>query len=184
MTVPFILRDRSGSVEIHVEANRDPDDLGHPLVAVGYDREAFVGFPVVEAHIRYEGRGPRAWMGWLQVIERVDDDGTVVIEVDAAPLLGDQSPLYTFGYAPTFSDFPANPSHPDGRWHAYAFLVAVPDVVRSRVLKPVVGFQWGYRLLRGRPVEIFEPNPLALGKWNAVRELLATRYPTWSFLPG
>jgi hypothetical protein len=184
LSLPFRLRDRSGNVEIRVEPNLDPEDLGHPLVAIGYDRARFVGFPVIEARIQYDGRGPRAWMGWLQVIERVDDDGTVAMDVDSAPLLGDESPLYTFGYAPTFSDFPANPSHPDGSWHAYAFLVVVPDVVRSKVLEPVIGFHWGYRLLSGRPVEIFRLTPLSLGKWNEMREFLAARHPHWSFTSG
>ena len=181
-SLSFMLRERSGNVTIRVEPNRGPEDLGHPLVAVGYDRGRFVGFPVVEAVVSYEGAGWRAWMGWLQVIERVDDDGTVAVDVDV-PLCGVDSPLYTFGYRPTFFDAPANPDHPNGRWNAYAFLVAVPDVVRSKVLQPINGFHWGYRLLGGEPVELFEPTPLSVGMWDALRELLATSFPSWSFLP-
>ncbi len=52
----------------------DPDDEGHPLVAVGYERDAFLGFPVMTATVTYAGRGPRAVMGWVQVIERRDDN--------------------------------------------------------------------------------------------------------------
>lgn len=181
-SLPFVLRDRPGSIEVRVEPNRDPEDLGHSLAAVDYDRDGFLGFPCVEAFVHYEGTGPRAWMGWLQLVERIDDDGTVTVEVDSLPLFGDASPLYTFGYAPAFADFPANPHHPDGRWHAYAFLVAVPDIARSKVLEPVTGFHWGYRLLSGKPVELFEPTSLSPDKWNEMREFLATRYPSWSFL--
>lgn len=89
---------------MHVEVwpNDDPEDLGHRLVAVGYDALAFRGFPCVKATIEYDGAGPRAWMGWLQVIQRHDDDGTLNENVDTVPLFGDESPLYTFGYLPTF----------------------------------------------------------------------------------
>jgi hypothetical protein len=181
--LPFRLRDRDGAVHVEVRPNDDPEELGHPLVAIGYDVSAFRGFPVVEATISYDGYGPRAWMGWLQVIERHDDDGGVVADVDVADLFGGASPLYTFGYLPTFSDFPANPDHPDGDWVAHAFLVAVPDVVRTRRLAPVVGFRWGYRLVSHRPVELFEPTRLAPDSWRGHRALLESDFTDWTFLP-
>ncbi|MDX6309097.1 MAG: hypothetical protein QOI06_2143 [Nocardioidaceae bacterium] len=178
----FSLRERAGSVHVEVWPNDDPEDLGHALVAVGYDVAAFRGFPVIEARISYDGHGPRGWMGWLQVIERHDDDGQVVADVDVAGLMGDESPLYTFGFLPTFCDFPANPDHPDGDWVAHTFLVAVPDVVRTRVLMPVVAFRWGYRLVGGRPVGLFAPAELPLGTWDHHRALLDREYPGWRFL--
>ena len=183
LDLAFRLRERGGSVHVEVWPNDDPEDLGHGLVAVGYDVAAFRGFPIIEAHISYDGHGPRGWMGWLQVIERHDDDGHVVADVDVADLLGDACPLYTFGFRPTFSDFPANPDHPDGDWVAHTFLVAVPDVVRTRVLMPVVAFRWGYRLVGGRAVDLFEPSELPLGTWDHHRALLDREYPAWRFLP-
>jgi hypothetical protein len=48
--------------------------------------------------------------------------------------------------SPTFADAPANRHHPDGAWNAYAFLAAIPEVMRSRAVGPVAGFSWGYRL--------------------------------------
>jgi hypothetical protein len=183
LDLPFRLRDRDGSVHVEVRPNDDPDDLGHPLVAVGYDVSTFRGFPVVEATIAYDGHGARAWMGWLQVIERHDDDGAIVAGVDVADLFAGGSPLYTFGHLPTFSDFPANPGHPDGDWVAHAFLVAVPDVVRSRRLAPVTGFRWGYRLVSRRPVELFAPTPLPPGSWQSHRALLESEFNDWTFLP-
>ncbi len=182
LDLPFRLRERDGSVHVEVSRNDDPADIGHPLVAVGYDVTAFRGFPVIEATIRYDGRGPRGWMGWVQVVERHDDDGSVLADVDVADLLGEHSPLYCFGYLPTFSDFPANPDHPDGDWVAHAFLVAVPDVVRSRALAPVVGFRWGYRLVSGSPVDLFAPTRLPLAAWDGHRDLLESGYPGWTYL--
>ncbi len=67
-------------------------------------------------------------------------------------------------------------------WAANAFLVAVPDVVRSRVLFPVAGFRWGYRLQGGSPVEILAPSSLPIDEWRRHRSLLETDYPSWTFL--
>ncbi len=131
LDISFRLRERDGTIHIEVVPNTDPKDLGHPLVAVGYDEDLFRGFPCITGTIAYAGSGPRAWMGWVQVIERRDVEGTVTIEVDLAPVFAAGSPLYAFGYLPTFSDFPANPDHPNGDWVAATFLLAIPNVVRS-----------------------------------------------------
>jgi hypothetical protein len=183
LDVPFRLRDRDGTVHVEVAPNTDPVEVGHPLVAVGYDEQKFRGFPVVTASVEYDGIGFRAWMGWLQVIERHDDDGTTTESVDIPPLF-EGSPLYTLGYLPTFCDCPGNPDHPDGDWVAHAFLVAIPDVVRTRRLYPVAGFRWGYRLVDGRPVDRFAPITLDFDAWESHRSLLESEYPDWAFLPA
>jgi hypothetical protein len=184
LDLPFRLRDRDGGVHVELVPNTDPEDFGHPLVAIGYDEELFRGFPCVTGTIAYGGVGPRAWMGWVQVIERRDVVGEVALGVDLAPVFADGSPLYAFGYLPTFSDFPANPSHPDGDWVAETFLVAIPDVVRSSVLVPVTAFRWGYRLRDHRAVELFEPEALGLDAWDRRRTLLAGNHPDWTFEPA
>lgn len=178
----FRLRDRTGTVHVEVRPNEDPEELGHPLVAVGYAVDLFRGFPVVTATVSYRGYGARAWMGWVQVIDRRDDDGAVVSGVDLADLLGGATPMYTFGYLPTFSDFPANPDHPDGDWVAHAYLVAIPDVVRSRRIAPVLGVRWGYRLVSHRPVDLFAPTELHESDWEGHRALLEEEFPDWAFL--
>jgi hypothetical protein len=184
LDIPISLRERAGNVHVEVIPNTDPEDLGHPLVAVGYDVALFRGFPCITASIDYAGSGPRAWMGWIQVVERRDLDGTVTTEVDAAPVFAAGSPFYTFGYLPTFSDFPANPDHPDGDWVADTFLVAIPDVVRSAVLVPVTGFSWGYRLRDHRADHLFEPRQLEPSAWVERRDFLRSRHPDWAFQPS
>ena len=67
-------------------------------------------------------------------------------------------------------------------WAANAFLVAVPDVVRSLVLFPVAGFRCGYRPQGGSPVEILAPSSLPIDEWRRHRSLLETDYPSWTFL--
>jgi hypothetical protein len=77
LTVPFELRGRRGTVNVTLDRNDDPEDLGHPLIAFGYDREAFVGFPAIRATVDYAGDGYRAVMASVQVFEHHNADGTV-----------------------------------------------------------------------------------------------------------
>lgn len=123
-------------------------------------------------------------MGWIQIIERRDLDGAVTTDIDLAPVFAEGSPLYAFWYLPTFSDLPANPDHPDGDWVAATFLVAIPDVVRSSVLASVAAFTWGYRLRHHRAIELFKPEELDLSAWDALRRLLESRHPGWTFEPS
>ncbi len=182
LRIPFQLRDRHGVVTVSLARNEDPEELGHPLIAVGYERDMFVGFPAVTASISYQGEGVRAFMGWVQVIERHDADGTIRADVDRLPtVFGEGCPLYSFGYCPTFADYPANPQHPDGDWVADAFLVAIPDVARSRVLDPVAGFRWGYRLAGSRPVKLFQPEPVGMEAWRHHARTLQVACPVWTF---
>jgi hypothetical protein len=183
LSLPFRLRDRSGVLRVEISANDDPRETGHGLVAPGYDLNLFMGFPVMTASVEYTGAGVRAWMGWVQVIERHDDVGGVIAELDRPPIF-EGSPLYAFGYLPILADAPANPDHPDGDWVADSFLVAIPDVVRSRQLFPVAGFEWGYRLVRGRPQALFQPAAIGFERWERHRPLLAVECPDWTFLPA
>jgi len=181
LQLTFRLRDRPGVIAVRVEPNTHPDASGHELIASNYDRAAFAGFPLATATITYDGYGPRAWLGWLQVVERHDVDGMVSRAVDSARVPDDASPFYVFGYCPTFADAPANPDHPDGEWRAHTFLAYIPDVVHSRVLRPVTGFRWGYQLKGGRPRTLHAPLPIGALEWSASRALLETEFPGWRF---
>jgi hypothetical protein len=96
-------------------------------------------------------------------------------------VFGEVSPLYAFGYCPTFADYPANPHHPDRDWLADAFLTGIPDIARSRVLEPAAGFRWSYRLEAGRPTELFTPQRVGTDTWQHHRPTLRETYPTWDF---
>ncbi len=165
-----------------LSSNDDPVSLGHPLVATDFDSEKFTGFPVLKGTIEYAGAGLNAAMGWLQVIEHFDTKGDPVdVAVDRFPLGPDDSPLYTYGYLPTFFDAPANPDHPDGTWRADTWLVAIPDIVRTRRLAALVGCRWGYQLRQGRP-ELLALEALTPSDWHVLLPLLRREHPRWEFL--
>ncbi|HZX04973.1 hypothetical protein [Kribbella sp.] len=172
MRIPFTTRGHDGEISVRVEPN-DPAVSGHYLVAPGLDP---AGFPVCTASLTFGGVGIDAILGWIQVVSSAGE-----VSVDLMPNLDGTDPFYTYGYLPTFFDAPANPDHSDGVWRADTFLVAVPDVIRSRRVVPVAGFTWGYELVGGRPV-VLGVEELAVGEWAGHRELLGSRHPAWGFV--
>jgi hypothetical protein len=177
LSIPFETRAHRGLISVRVIPNDDPWASGHQLVVPDLNAEAFRGFPICSASLRYHGHGLNAVMGWIQIISR-EYDGAVA--VDLAPNLDHTDPFYTYGYLPTFFDAPANPDHPDGTWQADTFLVVVPDVIRSRTVTPLAGFSWGYRLRGGHP-SLLDVTPTPTTPWPTHRPLLTTTHPTWTF---
>jgi hypothetical protein len=185
LVLPFTCRGDAGTVDVHYGVTSDPAALGFDLAAVGFDNARFAGFPAVRAEVSLGGEGYRAVVGWLQVISRsVAASGELVVEVDLPPVLATaDSPLAGFGYLPTFFDAPANPDHPDGEWVAETFLVALPDIARTRRVAAVTGFRWGYRLAAAIPAPL-PVAPVGPQRWEAHRPMLASAYPSWTFLAG
>jgi hypothetical protein len=185
LVLPFTCRGDAGTVEVRYGVTTDPAALGFGLVASGFGNARFAGFPVIRAEPSLDAEGYRAVVGWLQVISRhIAASGELVVETDLPPLLAaTDSPLAGFGYLPTFFDAPANPDHPDGDWVAETFLVAVPDIARTRRLAALAGLRWGYRLTAGTPAAL-PVEPIGPERWDAHRPMLAAAYPSWAFLPS
>ncbi|MFF1817562.1 hypothetical protein ACFVWG_09710 [Kribbella sp. NPDC058245] len=172
LSLPFETRGHRGLISVRVVPNDDPWASGHQLVVPDLDAEAFRGFPICTAGLRYHGQGIEAIMGWIQV--------TNGVAIDLVPNLSGIDPFYSYGYLPTFFDAPANPDHPDGTWRADTFLTVVPDVIRSQVVEPIAAFSWGYELRSGRP-DLLDVTTLAARDWAGHRALLETGHPTWTF---
>jgi hypothetical protein len=183
LVLPFACRGDAGAVRVHYGVTSDPAALGFDLVAAGFDNARFAGFPAMRAEVSLDGEGYRAVVGWLQVISRsVAATGELIVEVDLPPVLAAAgSPLAGFGYLPAFFDAPANPDHPDGDWVAETFLVAMPDIARTRRVAALAGFRWGYRLAVGRPAAL-PAEPVGPQRWDAHRPMLTSGYPGWTFL--
>ena len=189
LEIPFRLRGYDGYVSIAYGEDQDPARWGFDVPGMLYqpfDLELAKGYPVCEARITYDGPGYRAMMGWIQLITHRDPlTGTEKeTTVDLAPMLSNaDSPFFTFGYAPTFFDAPANPDQGTVDWIAETFLVVSPDVARTRTIAALLGFRWGYALrgMRATPLTV---EPLGPETWERMREALQADYPTWRFLPG
>ncbi|ADB31389.1 hypothetical protein Kfla_2313 [Kribbella flavida DSM 17836] len=177
LSVPFETRGHRGLVNVRVLANDDPWASGHQLVVPDLNADAYRGFPICTATLRYHGSGLNAIMGWVQLVHRSFDDQR---SVDVLPYFASAAPLYIYGHLPTFFDAPANPEHPDGDWRATTLLVIAPDVIHTRVLVPIAAFTWGYRLVGGH-ADPLDPERADPADWSGHRELLDRGYPDWTF---
>ena len=68
----------------------------------------------------------------------------------------------------------------DVTWAADTFLVHTPDAVLSRVLRPLCGLKWGYRVDEGN----VRTNALSIAApedWQRNLPDLRRRFTTWAF---
>jgi hypothetical protein len=182
--VPFRWRDLCGSVTVEVRVNDKPRLVGFDLLRLPFDWSLSAGFPVVEASVDYEGRGYAAVMGWIQLIRYGGGDlEGQFTEVDQPPQLSDAGTPYCYwGVKPRFFDAPAM----DRRgvtWVAEAFLVASPDAVMTKAVRPLCGFRWGFATTTDPPA-LLPVEPTGPEAWPEARTVLRKRYPDWEFLPG
>jgi hypothetical protein len=112
----FRLHDASGSIEVVVEPNKNPESLAKPPFAKD--------FPVCAATVTYAGEGYKAAMGWVQLVRSTDGgSGGRAFELDQFEPLGPSAhPFCFFGFAPVLFDAPARPSREDLDWSAETFL--------------------------------------------------------------
>jgi hypothetical protein len=182
LVLPFRAHGIEGRILVDLATNDDPVETGHNLVAAGYEEESFKGFPVVTAHVDYDGTGYRRLFGWIQLITHVfaDTGREPYTEVDWHPTMMEGAvPLFPFGYLPMFFDAPANPGHPDMRWLAETFLAYSSG---ENEIVALVGFGWGYDLRAGRPTRL-PLTPAGPDRWNAHLPHLSKVASTWNFRP-
>ena len=92
------------------------------------------------------------------------------------------TPYAFFGVKPVLFDAPFRDQRLDLDWEAHSFLCASPDGVMSRLVEPLVGFAWGFRVASNE-ITISDPRPLPLAAWDAHTALLTERYAGWRFSP-
>ena len=182
-TILFGLRGLDGRVEIRQTTNDDPARLGYALLesVLGFPPEKAKGFPVVSAAVRYAGEGYGAFMGWVQIV-RMREEGTSEeqVIVDKSPQLADDGSPYCFwGPEPSFFDAPSTTARLE-LWSAHAFLVAIPDAVMTKEVRPVCGFSWGFSNLGPEP-EAEAVRTIGAEDWSTARNILAETYPAWRF---
>jgi hypothetical protein len=172
----FRLHDASGSVEVAVEPNKNPESLAKPPFAKD--------FPVCTATVTYAGKGYKAAMGWVQLVRSTDGAGAwKEFEMDPfEPLGASAHPFCFFGFAPVLFDAPARPSREDLDWSAETFLCFVP-MDDTRETRAILGFSWGFSI-RSKQISLTPPMRLSAVEWNKHRPLLRRAHPAWSFAAG
>jgi hypothetical protein len=187
-TIPFPLRGTDGLVTVQYGANDDPVRWGYAVLQLDWFRPELVrGYPVMQASVACPAEGYAADMGWLQVvryeIRDPGEEGTVTV-FDTRPQLAETGmPYAAFGIRPTFFDAPSIEGLREVNWHADTFLVFTPDAVMSRVLRPLCGFNWGFRIHEGKV--FLDPSIVAdAGDWEKILPDLRERFPSWTFENG
>ncbi len=120
-------------------------------------------------------------MGWVQIV-RMREEGSEEEQaiVDKPPQLADDGSPYCFwGHKPSFFDAPSTTARLE-LWSAHAFLVASPDALMTKEVRPVCGFSWGYSNL-GLGPKATPVLPIGEEAWDAARGILGERYPAWRF---
>jgi hypothetical protein len=173
----FSLREASGSVEVAVEPNSNPEALGCPPFA----RD----FPVCTATVTYAGEGYNAALGWVQLVLSTDGESAgTEFEMDPFEPLGSSShPFCFFGFAPALFDAPARRSREDMDWSAETFLCFVPIGADGRETRAILGFSWGFSI-QENAISLTPPARLAPVEWNKHRALLRREHPGWAFAGG
>jgi hypothetical protein len=173
----FSLRGASGSVEVAVEPNANPEALGCSRFANG--------FPVCTATVSYAGKGYNAALGWVQLVRSTDNaSGGSEFEMDPFEPVGPSShPFCFFGFAPILFDAPARRSREDMDWRAETFLCFVRMGASRREARAILGFGWGFSIRR-KAISLTPPARLSPAEWNEHRAFLRREHPGWAFASG
>jgi hypothetical protein len=171
-----------GQVHVSYGLNRDPALLGFDLLGLRSPSSKALGFPVIQATVEYDGHGYHRQMGWVQVVRWSHHDRPVEVLVDRAPQMEDGRHPYTaWGPCPTLFDAPSTTQRPV-TWRADAFLTVTPDLLMTKVVRPVCSLYWGYDATSGgavRPRPVLEQH---LDAWQEAVPILQEDCPGWRFL--
>jgi len=197
LKIPFQHCGRSGELEVHYRALRDPIDAGFDVIPnLSFDIRLAIGYPEMTARIvKYAGGGARALLGWIQVVtnERMSKTDVVGPQritttiCDILPSMMDaRTPFMFFGELPQVYDAPCRNlgDSAELKWYADTFLTNVP--IRSR-LEPIdclAAFRWGYiedATSRLQPVELLPLTVEGQETWRMHQPFLQREYPDWRF---
>jgi hypothetical protein len=186
-TVPFVLNGLGGDLAIdyrRVEHLEDPGfDMFDPME---FDPELAIGYPRLHTWVEsYQGSGYRTASALIQWIdtERVGPRHMSVRELDVSEEYGAANiPFFAHGYPAAMFDAPAHNMNGASwmRWEATTWFVASPARWTNHLVRPIVGFRWGYEEDSGE-VSILPLKPLQIGDWSATLPWLRDQCATFGF---
>ena len=171
---------RSGTVNVSVEPDADPEQNGHLIIWPDEDTSKFLGFPECHATVRTTGlKGYGSMYGWIQMVKSAASDDKW--EMDPIPITKDlNTPFVWFGAEPSLYDGPSWWLSRDLDWICHSFLAYVGDGVISKDVTPILGFEWGYWMQVGK-VYVKRLRQVDLGDWDEQLELLKSQHEGWIF---
>lgn len=175
---------RSGSVNVSLKPDSDPAENGLKLLFSAQDMDTFKGFPVCEATVEAFGtRGYGSMYGWIQMVRSGEPStiSSVPWEMDPIPFLaGLNTPFCWFGPEPKLYDAPVRTGVQRLDWTCHSYFTYIDDALLSKVVKPVLGFGWGFVIEQGKP-SVKALREVSLGTWNEHRGLLEMSFGGWEF---
>ncbi|CAD0108374.1 unnamed protein product [Aureobasidium uvarum] len=184
-------RRHSTSVQITVQPNKDPVKTGSSLLFPEQPLESFVDFPFCSAKIDSPTDfGYASMYGWLQVVREAPlssqstTSNSAEWELDLIPVTTDlNNPLIYFGAEPRLFDAPYRAERIDMDWTSWSFLTYIPDCLMTKVVRPILAIEWGFRIERGN-VTIKTLRLLDINEaWDHQRVILAREFAGWTFEP-
>lgn len=160
-------------MNIEYGINKEPNTLGFSELDLPFNEEVAKDFPVCEASVSYSGKGYHSVFGWIQTIDMdIKDDNQQSSFVDVGALFKEADmPFFSFGNLPTLFDAPCIKSVSNMSWTAKAFLVTVGNIMMTKDVYYVIGFEWGYEIINGTP-QIKPIKELKMKDWNTKTEFL------------
>ncbi|PYI00314.1 hypothetical protein BO78DRAFT_434487, partial [Aspergillus sclerotiicarbonarius CBS 121057] len=174
LTIPLTIPNRAPlTLTITITRNTTPKDVGFHLLFPSDPMTSFTDFPICQATLTPSPShssiaGYASLYGWIQFVREQplspssstttppSSPKTPSKEIwthDPLPLHATlPTPFAYFGHLPTLFDAPATPTARDVDWTARSFLVYVDDCLLSRVVRPVVAFEWGFLVRNGERV--------------------------------
>jgi len=167
-----------GRVTVTVERTVDPAIVGA--------HDGAISLANCKATIEFEGRGYLQRFGWVQLVRSTDNafQGEA-FEMDPfdpfqlcelAP-----TPYCCYGVLPTLFDAPSRDERVYLDWVAHSFMAVSPSHGNRRVVTPLLGFSWGFRISDQGDITLDPIASLTASDWEAHLPYLRQCYPAWSF---
>lgn len=185
--LPFTAPNRSPAfVDISISTNNDPKRYGFDLLFPNHPLSDFVGFPICQANVHStESRGYASMYGWIQITRVANDSEATkssAWEMDPVPMTaGLNTPFCWFGSDPRLFDAPAREGVREIDWTARSFLAYIEDGLMSKVVHPILAFEWGFEIHDGEKT-IKPLKQLGTDPWNEHRAFFTEQFPGWKFI--
>lgn len=178
MEIPFTYNGHNGGVVVSIERTLEPLILGA--------HDGAIGLANCTATIEFDGRGYQQLFGWVQLVRSTDnafqgekfemDPFDPFRLYERAP-----SPYCWYGILPSLFDAPSRDERVRLDWVAHSFLGASPLRGDRRVVTPLLGFSWGFRVREDGSITLDTVTPLTAADWESHTPYLRECYPEWRF---